>query len=131
MSSTQQLIQDYFDAFNRKDVEARLALLADDVAHDVNQGGTEVGRDAFARFIEHMDERYQEEIRDLVVMVNGDRGAAEFTVVGSYVKTDEGLPEATGQRYEIPAAAFFAVRDGKITRVTSYYNLRNWIEAVS
>ena len=131
MSETESLIHAYFETFNRRDVPGRLALLADDVRHDINEGGTEVGRDAFARFVEHMDARYQEQIVDLVVMVNGVHGAAEFTVDGTYVATDAGLPEATGQRYSIPAAAFFEVQDGLISRITSYYNLAGWIRAIS
>ncbi len=43
------LIRAYLDAFNRGDRPAMLALLAEDVAHDVNQGGREVGRDCLRR----------------------------------------------------------------------------------
>ena len=46
------------------------------------------------------------------------------------VATDEGLPEARGQRYVLPAGAFFEIRDGKVARVTNYYNLNDWIAQV-
>jgi steroid delta-isomerase-like uncharacterized protein len=128
---TESLIQAYFDAFNRHDAEGMLATLAEDVAHDINEGGREVGKDAFRRFKAHMDECYREQIRDLVIMTNGNRGAAEFTVEGEYLKKDGDLPDATGQRYAIPCAAFFEVAGEKITRVTSYYNLRAWTAAIS
>lgn len=126
-----ELIQNYFDAFNRHDLEAQLATLSDDVIHDINEGGQEIGRDAFRRFKMRMDECYREQITDLVIMTSGPRGAAEFIVKGQYIKTDTGLPPANGQRYEIPAAVFFEAANGKLTRVTSYYNLKNWIAAVS
>ena len=129
--STESLIQTYFDAFNRHDAEGLLATLADDVVHDINEGGREVGKDAFRRFKAHMDDCYREQIVDLVIMTNGDRGAAEFTVNGEYLKQDGNLPEGRGQRYSIPCAAFFEVRDGKFARVTSYYNLRAWTAAIS
>lgn len=128
---TESLIQTYFDAFNRHDAEGMLATLAEDVAHDINEGGREVGKDAFRRFKAHMDECYREQIRDLAIMTNGNRGAAEFTVEGEYIKKDGDLPEANGQRYSIPCAAFFEVDGEKITRVTSYYNLRAWTAAIS
>lgn len=131
MPETESLIRAYFDAFNRHDAEGMLATLADDVVHDINEGGTEVGKDAFRKFKAHMDDCYREQIKDLVVMVTGNRGAVEFTCEGEYLKTDGSLPDAHGQRYAIPAAAFFEVRDGKIGRVTSYYNLRGWIAAIS
>ena len=60
----------------------------------------------------------------------GDRAAAEFVVNGTYLKTDEGLPEAKGQTYRLPAGTFFTIRDGKIARVTTYYNLSDWMRQV-
>lgn len=128
---TENLIHAYFAAFNQHDAEALLATLSEDVVHDINEGGQEVGKAAFRTFKGHMDNCYREQITDLVVMANGSRGAAEFTVKGIYLKTDGSLPEATGQTYSIPCAAFFEVGDGKITRVTSYYNLKNWIDTIN
>jgi len=130
MHETERLIREYFDAFNRHDAEALLATLSDDVVHDINEGATETGIEAFRRFKAHMDETYREQITDLVVMTSGDLGAAEFTCSGTYLKTDGPLPEATGQTYSISAAAFFTVTGEKIVRVTSYYNLKGWLEAI-
>ncbi len=125
-------IRAYYEAFNRRDYEAMLALLTDDVAHDVNEGGREIGRDAFRAFLARMDRCYREEIRDLVVLTadGGRRAASEFTVHGTYLATDEGLPEARGQTYVLPAGAFFELRDGRIARVTNYYNLKDWLRQV-
>lgn len=127
------LIRAYLDAFNRGDRPAMLALLTDDVAHDVNQGGREVGRDAFAAFMARMDRSYRERLVDIVVMAepSGARAAAEFIVEGAYLATDEGLPEAKGQTYRLPAGAFYDIRDGRIARVTMHYNLADWIAQVS
>jgi steroid delta-isomerase-like uncharacterized protein len=129
-SETDALIRAYFDAFNAHDAEAMLATLSEDVVHDINEGEREVGKEAFRRFKAHMDACYREQIHHLVVMTNGAHGAAEFVVEGQYLATDGALPPAKGQTYSIPCAAFFEVRDGQITRVTSYYNLRGWIEAI-
>ena len=74
-----------------------------------------------------------ETLTDIVVFANedGTRAAAEFVVNGEYLMTDPGLPEAKGQRYVLPAGTFFALKDGKIIRVTTYYNLNDWIAQVS
>lgn len=130
--SAADLIRAYYDAFNRHDYPALLALLAEHVAHDVNQGGREIGRDRFAAFLERMDGCYRERVRDLVVMTSPDErhAAAEFKVDGSYLVTDPGLPEAQGQAYSLPVGAFFEVEDGRITRVTNYYNLKDWVAQV-
>jgi steroid delta-isomerase-like uncharacterized protein len=133
MTTTTDLIHAYYDAFNRGDREAMLALLADDVVHDLNQGTRESGRDAFRTFLARMDRCYSEQLRNVVVMVNedGTRAAAEYVVHGRYCEDDEGLPKASGQGYVLPGGAFFGVTDGRITRVTNYYNLADWISQVS
>ena len=80
----------------------------------------------------HMDECYSERLEDIIVMTEptGLRAAAEFTVHGTYKTTDNGLPDASGQRYVLPAGAFFEVRDGLISRVTNTYNLADWLRQV-
>lgn len=130
--ATIQLVRDYYAAFDRGDTAAMLALLTDDVVHDINQGHREVGRDAFAAFMARMDRSYRERIRDLVVMATADggRAAAEFVVEGSYLATDPGLPEGRGQTYSLPAGAFFECRGGRIARVTNWYNLQDWLRQV-
>lgn len=131
--SALSLIDRYYSAFNAGDGEAMLACLAEDVAHDVNQGARQVGKEAFRAFLAHMDRCYAERLTDIVLMASEDgaRAAAEFTVNGKYLVTDEGLPEAAGQVYVLPAGAFFAIENGLITRVTVYYNLDDWIRQVS
>jgi steroid delta-isomerase-like uncharacterized protein len=125
------LVRRYYDLFNRADWDGMCALLADDVAHDLNQGGREVGRDAFRAFLARMERSYREVLRDVVVMSgDGGRVAAEYVVDGEYLATDEGLPPARGQRYSLPGGAFFEVAGGRIRRVTNYYNLQDWLRQV-
>ena len=130
--ATRELLQQYYKAFNLTDMDTFLDLLTEDVVHDVNQGGREIGRDAFAAFMQRMNTSYSEEIADLVILTepSGTRAAAEFTVLGKYLKTDEGLPEARGQTYRLPAGAFFEIRDGKVARVSNFYNLEDWLRQV-
>lgn len=131
-NATVELVRRYYAAFNLGQREAMLECLADDVAHDINEGGREVGKDAFAAFLERMERCYSERVEDLVILASADghRAAAEFTVHGCYLATDEGLPSARGQEYVLPAGAFFSVTDGRITRVTMYYNLADWTRQV-
>lgn len=132
-TKTAALIRDYYAAFNKGDSEGMLAFLSEDVIHDVNQGERRTGKDKFRAFNARMDHHYKEELKDIAVMVSkdGTRAAAEFNVHGTYKNTDEGLPPAKGQKYVLPAGTFFAVRDGKIARVTTYYNLTDWIAQVA
>lgn len=127
------LIAAYYDAFNAGDTDRMLAMVHDQVEHHVNEGQIRKGKDLFASFNAHMTESYRENLTDMVIFANeaGDRAAAEFVVNGTYLKTDEGLPEAKGQTYRLPAGAFFTIRDGKVARVTTYYNLADWIAQVN
>ena len=131
-TSAESILTAYYQAFNAADAEGMLALLSEDVAHDLNQGPRQVGRDAFRTFLAHMARCYREQLRDLVIFASADgtRAAAEFIVEGTYLATDTTLPEATGQTYTLPAGAFFSLEAGKISRVTMYYNLEDWLRQV-
>ncbi|MBL4917392.1 ketosteroid isomerase-related protein [Szabonella alba] len=122
----------YYAAFNAADPDAMLALVTEDVEHRVNEGGIRLGRAKFAEFCAHMGVSYHEELKDIMIFANedGTRGAAEFTVHGEYLQTDPGLPEAKGQTYILPAGAFFDLRGDRISRVTTFYNLNDWIAQV-
>jgi steroid delta-isomerase-like uncharacterized protein len=127
------ILQTYFDAFNDSNTAAMLDCLTDDVAHHVNEGKIRTGKALFAEFCAHMERCYKERLTEMVIFVSedGTRGAAEFMVNGTYLETDEGLPEANGQTYRLPGGSFFTLKDGKIARVTTYYNLADWIAQVS
>ena len=130
---SEALIARYYAAFNAADWPAMLDCLTEDVVHDINQGGRETGRAAFAAFLARMERCYAERVEDLVVMLSADgmRGAAEFTIHGRYLVADEGLPPARGQSYVLPVGAFFVIREGRIARVTNYYNLQDWLAQVA
>ncbi|WP_336096289.1 ketosteroid isomerase-related protein [Roseovarius sp. CH_XMU1461] len=125
-------IRRYFEAFNAGDTEGMLGCLAEDVAHHVNEGAVRVGKDKFRAFCAHMSRCYREELTDMVIFEaeGGTRAAAEFIVNGTYLATDEGLPEARGQTYRLPAGSFFSLEGDKITRVVTYYNLADWMRQV-
>lgn len=127
------IVQQYFNAFNAGDVEGMLACVTDDVAHHVNEGQVRRGRDAFAAFCAHMTRCYAENLTDMVIMRDqtGARAAAEYVVNGRYIATDDGLPDARGQTYCLPAGSFFELESGRIARVKTYYNLADWVRQVS
>ena len=132
-ADTIALLTRYYAAFNCGDAEGMIACVAEDVVHDVNQGARRTGKAAFRQFCAHMSRCYKEQLEGIVVMAtpDGARAAAEFNVIGSYLVAEEGLPPANGQTYRLPAGTFFAVRDDLITRITTYYNLTDWLLQVA
>jgi steroid delta-isomerase-like uncharacterized protein len=127
-----ELVQLYYETFNRGDREALLRLLHPSIVHEINQGATESGIDAFRAFLKRMDHSYVEQVEDLVVLThpNGSRAAAEFFIRGRYLTTDKDLPPATGQTYHLRVGAFFDILEGRIARVTNYYNLTDWLRQI-
>lgn len=130
--TTTELIESYYAHFNLMNWDAMLELLSDDVAHDVNESQREIGKVDFKTFFERMNRSYAEHISDVSITVNADgsRAAAEYVVSGTYQQTDAGLPEARGQRYRLPGGAFFEITNGRISRVTNYYNLQLWLQQI-
>ena len=133
MSETQKLIEAYYAAFNAGDIAGMVACVADDLRHEVNQGEVRSGKAAFQSFCAEMNSHYREKLSDIVIMVapDGARAAAEFWVDGEYLKTSAGSPPAHGQRYRLRAGTFFEIANGKIARVTTYYNAADWVRQVS
>lgn len=128
-----EVVLAYYAAFNRGDWPAMLECLDAQVVHDLNQGPRETGRAQFSAFLQRMAASYREQLGEIVVMSSPDgrRAAAEYVVRGEYLADDAGLPKARGQKYELPGGAFFEIRNGKIARVSNYYNLQEWLAQVS
>lgn len=128
-----ETVKAYYEAFNAKNWEGMLALVDENIVHEPNQGTPRIGKNLFSEFMQHMDESYEETLKEMIFFVGETAGriAAEFVVHGIYKKGEAGLPKAHGQAYVLPAAAFLEVKNGKIARVTTYYNLEQWIALVS
>lgn len=131
-SNALQIVQQYYQYFNDKNWKGMLSLVDEQIRHEPNQGNPRIGIQKFEEFLQMMDTAYEETLSEMVFFsANETRIAVEFVVNGKYLKADEGFPEAHGQSYVLPAAAFLEVKNNKITRVTTYYNLQKWIELVS
>lgn len=130
--NTEKLISDYYKAFNEKRFNDMLNLLSNDVVHDTNQGSRSTGLDAFRNFLREMDTFYDEHLDNIVIMTStdGNRASAEFVCNGTYKTTCEGLPPARGQKYSLPVGCFFEINGDKISRVTNYYNMNDWLKQV-
>jgi len=132
MMDSRSVVWAYYDAFNRADWPGMLELVSQDVIHDINQGGREIGKAKFRAFLKHMERCYREQLEDIVVLsdLSGQRLAAEFVVVGTYLRTDGAFPPACGQEYRLAAGAFLSVSEGRIDRVATVYNVKDWLTQV-
>ncbi len=116
-----EVIIRYIDAYNRKDVEAMLACLAETVRFDNRSGGavtaTATGRAAFAAMARAgaglFAERRQTVLRAITV---ADITLAEIDYAATVgADPPEGWTE--GQRFALRGASLFRVREGLIDRL--------------
>ncbi len=126
------LLEQYYQHFNSANYEGMLTLLADNVVHEPCQGTARHGKEKFREFLQHMEKCYKEQVHNPVIMISGDgeQGAAEFLLTGTYLVTDSDLPPATGQQYKLRVGTFFEFSGNKITRVSNHYNLQDWINQI-
>lgn len=132
-TASQDLIERFLAALNGHDMDAALALLSLDVAFDTREGTREIGREKVHWYFGMFHRHFREQYENIAVMVapGGVRAAAEVTINGKYLSGKEGFPEATGQRYQIPAGMFFEIDEGTISRVTTYVDMAAWRDALS
>lgn len=130
--SSLEIVKSYYQHFNQKDWSGMAALLHADVRHEPNQGEVRVGVEKFTEFMKHMNDCYEETLTEMVFLteLTDNRVAVEFVVNGTYKNTDGDFIEAKNQTYTLPAAAFLEIKDGKIARITTYYNLQLWLKLV-
>jgi len=128
-----QIAKQYYSYFNEKNWQGMLSLLDTEIRHEPNQGDVRVGKEKFTEFLQMMDDSYEETLTNMVFFSepNDSRIAVEFTVNGIYKKGEDDMPKAYGQSYVLPAAAFLEIKNDKIVRVTTYYNLPLWLKLVS
>ena len=53
-----QIVQQYYQCFNTQNWEGMLALLSENIRHEVNQGEPRIGLDLYRVFLKHMDDCY-------------------------------------------------------------------------
>jgi steroid delta-isomerase-like uncharacterized protein len=125
--SNLEILEALTEAFNRQDAEAATALMAEDCVYLASfgpepDGTTFRGREEVRRGFHALVETYPDlEYKDLRVFVDGDRGAAQWTMTG----TDS----RTGERVAIRGCDLFELADGKITRKDAFRKERR--EALS
>jgi len=108
------LVGRYLDSVNRRDAVAALGCLSEDIAHDLPDGTREIGADALRATLAQRASQTDAQMADIVVMasLDGAHAAAEYTLRQEH--------EASGRRAALRAGAFFAIDDGRISRISEH-----------
>ena len=103
-ATTRGLLARYYEAFNARDISGMLDCLHEDVAHDVNEGKREIGKEAFKQFLIHMNRCYRERLDAIEIMRRHRVGCLPVVeddqLVG--IVTERDFIEACGLRYQEP-----------------------------
>ena len=125
IATANEVSLEFLDAFgaawNRHDVDAIMASMADDCVFDITAGpevcgkryeGRERVRQAVARVFSIWPDAHFGSARHFV---SGDRGVSEWTFTGT---------RADGTRMEVNGCDIFTFRNGKIIHKDSYFKTR-------
>lgn len=119
--ATFDLLQQYFRAYNARDIEGLLALVHDRVVHDREAGQRQVGKQALARFLTLKHALYDEHVYALTLLISpdGERAAAEYQVLG-FARDRQRFAMDSEATYRVCAGTFFDIQDGLISRISSH-----------
>ena len=117
-----EFLEAFGDAWNRHDVDAIMASMADDCVFDITAGSEAVGkryegrervRQAVARVFSIWPDAHFGNAKHFVC---GNRGVSEWVFTGT---------RADGTRMEVKGCDIFTFRNGKIVHKDSYFKNRS------
>lgn len=128
-----ELIQTYYREFNKRDVTGLLKTLHPAVIHTSFAGNTEIGLEAFQKYILGVFDCVKETVSNVIIL-NSDDGkyaAAQVVCDGVYIKTAYNYPLARNQKYSVACHSFFEIKDGLIYKLSNYFNEKDWLAQIS
>ena len=121
--AVEQHVRSYFEAMDRRDVEAMVSHWREDGVDDVVPVGLLRGRDAMREYFKSVFAATPDAKTTVTRLVVGERScAAEWRIEGTF----EGAPylgiEPTGKHIEIRGLDLFELEDGEIVSNTGYFD---------
>jgi len=119
--AAESVARDFFDAFNRKDVERVMRLVSDDIVEDLPGIGIVEGTEQERAMLNALFSSFPDMATEVTrVTVAGNVVALEWSRRGTFSGAPwQGLP-ANGRPYNIRGAAFLEVNGDRVSRVTVY-----------
>ena len=125
-----ETVRSSYEAFNREDLDAALAMMDDDIewhqAQGLPHGGLYRGRDEVSRNVfEPLDAEWWSEFSAVPdeFLDAGDQVVA----LGRY----RGLAKGTGNCLDVPFVHVWTLRDGRATRFRQFLDTAGWVAALA
>jgi steroid delta-isomerase-like uncharacterized protein len=128
----EKMMGDYLAAWNAHDVEKILTFFTDDAVYeDVATGKVSKGKKEIKDFLSSTVTSFPDvKIEVKSGFDNGEQGAAEWVMSGTFTHSNiPGVP-ATGKKFSVRGASINAFKGGKISGVTDYWNLASFLQQV-
>jgi steroid delta-isomerase-like uncharacterized protein len=113
----------YYEAMDNRDVDAMLAMWADELVEDIVPIGVMRGRDELGAFLRSLFQAMPDARTTITRLIAGEQSCAvEWRLEGTF----DGSPfmgiEPTGSRVELREVSMIDVEDGQITGITAYFD---------
>jgi steroid delta-isomerase-like uncharacterized protein len=118
---TRRVATEFFDAFGRRDVDALMQIVSDDIVEDLPGVGIVSGLDEERAFLTGLFGSFPDLTTEVTrITIDGRVAAIEWKRRGTFTGAPwQGLP-ASGRAFESTGAAFVEVVDRRVTKVTVY-----------
>ena len=123
-SDIESMLKDFDAAFVSRDLDRIISFFAEDCVYDdVNAGSLKHGRvEMEANLKEGFDAFPDVKITIKTQIISGNMVAIQWAMTGTHTGPLRRLP-ATGRYISIPVASFMEIQEGKIKRLSHYYNM--------
>jgi steroid delta-isomerase-like uncharacterized protein len=124
-------LNDYVAAWNSHDTEKIVSFYTDDIVYeDVALGQIKRGKEE----LRALDNYYFAAFPDVNFevkssFISGDWSASEWVMSGTHKGDMPGLP-ATGKRFSIRGTSVAELKEGKIKRISHYYNWMDFLQQI-
>ena len=124
LATPEQLVADFFDAFGRRDVDALMTMVADDITEDLAGVGVISGAEADRAFLTDLFGSFPDlETKVTRVVGAGNVVVVEYERQGTFTGTPwQGLP-ANDNPFAFRGCALVEVHGGRVTRVNGYADM--------
>ena len=116
------LLEQKYERWNSRDFEGAAACYTEDATHHDQTLGLTWTPEEFAEFTKMMFDVIPELRFEIVNSFQTDSFVAGELVMYGRFENDIGEVKATGKQLKVHVATFGEIRDGKIHRMTDYYN---------
>jgi steroid delta-isomerase-like uncharacterized protein len=121
--AVEEKVRAYYEAMDNRDVDAMVALWADDGVEDVVPIGVIRGREELRAFLSGLFAAMPDARTTITRVIAGEQDCAvEWRLEGTFTGSPFMGIEPTGSRVELREVSVVEVKDGEIVGITAYFD---------